>query len=183
MQNLEQRYFDWMIEKISFKDPLIVDSKKYMKLLKYLNSRSFNYYILPMDGNRSEDGVDLRYIFGYEQKIDQHEIEMYLDRRDCSMLEMMVALAIKAENIVGDSSVGDRTPLWFWSMIQSLGLLWTAEDENYDETKVIFIIDSFINHDYAEDGKGGLFTVEDPPHDMRNVEIWNQMCWFLNERA
>ena len=108
---------------------------------------------------------------------------MYLDRRDCSMLEMMVALAIKAENIVGDSSVGDRTPLWFWSMIQSLGLLWTAEDENYDETKVIFIIDCFINHDYAENGKGGLFTVEDPPHDMRNVEIWNQMCWFLNERA
>lgn len=184
MEDLEKRYFDWMVRKITFKGKVItIDPKDYTKLLTYLYNRSFEYYILPMDGNRSEDGIDLRYTFGYEEGIDQHEIERYLDHRDCSMLEMMVALAIKAENIVGDSALGDRTGLWFWGMIHSLGLLWVAEDCNYDEMDAIMAVDHFLDHDYASDGRGGLFTVKDPPRDMRDTEIWNQMCWYLNEYA
>ena len=181
MENLENRYFNWIVKKIHLIRDIKVDHQ-YTKLLKYLYNRSFEYYILPMDGNRSEDGIDLRYTFGYEEKIDQHEIERYLDHRDCSMLEMMVALAIKAENIVGDSTLGDRTGLWFWEMIGSLGLL-GSDDPNFDEKKVEMIIDRFINHDYKPNGAGGLFIVYDPPHDMRDTEIWNQMCWFLNEYA
>ena len=182
MPNLRERYFDWMISKITLESKLI-DPANYSRLLEYLYNRSFEYYILPMDGNRSEDGIDLRYTFGYEQNIDQHEIERCLDHRDCSILEMMVALAIKAENIVGDSSLGDRTGIWFWNMMQSLGLLMIGDDRHYNAPRVIFAIDCFLNHDYSVNGKGGLFTVNDPPHDMRDTEIWNQMCWFLNEYA
>ena len=180
MEDLKERYFDWMVKKVSLANTHMTGN--YSKLLTHLNNRSFDLYILPIDQNRAEDGIDLRYTFGYEEKVDQHEIEYYLDRRDCSMLEMMVSLAIKAENIVGDSKLGDRTGFWFWKMIGSLGLL-QYNDPNYDETAVEFAIDCFLNHDYRQDGKGGLFTVEDPPHDMRDVEIWNQMCWFLNEYA
>ena len=174
---LEKRYFDWLCSVISHKNRI-----NYKKLLMYLYKRSFNY-ILPMDGNRAEDGIDLRYSgFGYFTGTEQYEIARYLDRRDCSVLEMMVALAIRAENIVGDSELGDRKALWFWSMIDSLGLS-GMDDEHYDETKVIFAIDCLINRDYKYDGKGGLFTVKEPFHDMRSVEIWNQMCWFLSENA
>lgn len=180
MEDLEKRYFEWLVSKTDTADP---NPRNYTKLLKYLYDRSFLVYILPMDLNRSEDGIDLRYSgFGYECCIDQHEIERYLDRRGCSMLEMMVSLAIKAENIVGDSEFGDRTALWFWSMIKSLGLI-RYDDEHYDERAVEFAIDCFLNHDYKPNGKGGLFTVKSPSHDMRGVEIWNQMCWFLSENA
>lgn len=179
---LEKKYFDWLVKKISIND-IFVNEKNYTKLLTYLYNRSFNNYILPMDGNRYEDGIDLRYSgFGYECNVDQHEIERYLDHRECSMLEMMVALAIKAENIVGDSELGDRTGVWFWHMIANLNLIWMTDD-HYNEEKVVFAIDCFINHDYKPDGEGGLFWVKDPPHDMRDVEIWKQMCWFLNEYA
>lgn len=174
---LERRYFDWLCSVIEDEDRL-----NYRKLLTYLYERSF-VYILPMDGNRSEDGIDLRYSgFGYFSGTEQYEIARYLDRRDCSMLEMMVALAVRAENIVGDSELGDRKSLWFWSMVDSLGLS-GMNDDQYDEIKVIFAIDCLINRDYKANGKGGLFTVNDPPHDMRGVEIWKQMCWFLNENA
>ncbi|MBP5461574.1 MAG: hypothetical protein J6Y20_05550 [Lachnospiraceae bacterium] len=179
---IEERYFTWLLEKVTLSS-LSIDPKNYTKLLTYLYERSFNYYILPMDGNRSEDGIDLRYSgFGYECNVDQHEIERYLDHRDCSMLEMMVALAVKAENIVGDSQFGDRTAIWFWYMVKSLDLL-RQDDAHFNEYEVIFAIDCFINHDYKQNGKGGLFIVEDPPRDMRDVEIWKQMCWFLNENA
>ena len=174
---LEKRYFEWLCSVIRQKNRL-----NYKKLLKYLYDRSFNY-ILSMDGNRAEDGIDLRYSgFGYFSGTEQYEIARYLDRRDCSVLEMMVALAIRAENIVGDFELGDRKSLWFWSMIDSLGL-GGMDDEHYDETRVIFSIDNLINRDYREDGKGGLFTVKDPPHNMRSVEIWMQMCWYLSENA
>ena len=181
MQDLEKRYFDWLVETVSVHGSHL--GKSYKKLLTYLYERSFNYYILPMDGNRSEDGIDLRYSgFGWSQNVPQYEIESYLHRRDCSMLEMMVALAIRAENIVGDTEFGDRTGMWFWSMVKSLGLM-GMYDECYDEGIVIFTIDRFINHEYRPNGEGGLFTVKDAPHDMRDVEIWNQMCWFLSENA
>lgn len=174
---LEKRYFTWLCDVISKKDRL-----NYKKLLEYLYERSF-FYILPMDGNRLEDGIDLRYSgFGYFSGTEQYEIARYLDRRDCSVLEMMVALTIRMENIVGDSELGDRKGLWFWSMVESLGLN-EMDDDNYDETKVVYRIDCFLNRDYKPDGKGGLFTVKEPFHDMRGVEIWSQMCWYLSENA
>lgn len=174
---LEKRYFNWLCNVIADKSHC-----NYGKLLTYLYERSF-FYILPMDGNRSEDGIDLRYSgFGYFSGTEQYEIARYLDRRDCSVLEMMVALAIRAENIVGDSTVGDRKALWFWSMIESLGLS-GMDDDHYDEMKVVYRIDCFLNRDYKPDGEGGLFTVKEPSHDMRDVEIWNQMCWYLSENA
>lgn len=178
MEDLETRYFNWLVSKVQFPR-----YSKYLKLFSHLHKRIFSYNKIPMDGNRSEDGIDLRYRgFGYEENIDQHEIERYLDRRDCSMLEMMVALAIRAENIVGNSVCGDRTGLWFLYMIVSLGVK-EMDDDHYDKETVDFAIDNFLEHNYEPNGKGGLFTVENPPHDMRDVEIWSQMCWFLNENA
>lgn len=179
--DLTERYFNWLVSIVSVNG--FHNGKRYLKLLRFLYWRAFEYYIIPMDGNRSEDGIDLRYTgFGYSENVDQHEIERYLDRRDCSMLEMMVSLAIRAENIVGDPTVGDRTELWFWTMVESLGLI-EMDDVSYEEVTVNYIIDNFINHDYKPNGKGGLFTLEDPPHDMRDAEIWNQMCWYLSAYA
>ena len=176
---MEKRYFKWLTQKVSDKEH---DAGQYMKLLNYLYNRSF-FYILPMDGNRSEDGIDLRYRgFAYECGIPYHEIARYLDIRDCSILEMMISLAVRAEEIVGDPEIGDRTAKWFWMMIDNLGLS-EMTDENYDEVRTTWVIDCFVNRDYRPNGKGGLFKVEDPLYDMRDAEIWNQMCWFLSENA
>ena len=52
---LINRYFDWMYQ-------LVVDdrySKSYRKLFVRLHDTEFTYMI-PMDGNRAEDGIDLR---------------------------------------------------------------------------------------------------------------------------
>lgn len=178
--DLEKRYFDWLVSTVSKHGNY--NGKNYRKLFAYLNTRSF-FYILPMDGNRSEDGIDLRYSgFAWQCGVQQHEIERYLDRQDCSVLEMMVCLAIRAEAIVGDPEVGDRTSKWFWDMIESLGLM-EMDDIHYNEDRVSYIVDCFLNRDYKPNGKGGLFTLKDPPHDLRAAEIWNQMCWYLSENA
>ena len=96
------------------------------------------------------------------------------------MLEMMVALALRGEeNIMDDPDMGNQISSWFMEMIESLKLL-EMTNNNYDQQWVEFRIDSLLNHEYESNGEGGLFTVLSPRKDMRLVEIWYQMMWYLN---
>lgn len=176
---LNSEYFNWMCQ-------LVCDERRYSrrlsyrKLLSFLNSVDFNYTI-DMDGNREEDGIDLRYRFGYENSYESSMITAFLDDQPCSVLEMMIALAIRCEeHIMDDPDVGDRTGQWFWNMIVNLGL-GSMTDDKFDECYVERVIDRFLNREYERDGEGGLFTVKHCKHDLRTVEIWYQMCWYLDE--
>lgn len=170
-------YFEWMCQLVTG----TIKSKRlrHRKLLAYLHSMSFKY-ILSMDGNRAEDGVSLRYRFGYEMNYADPVIAECLDDRDCSVLEMMVALAHRCEEeIMSDPELGDRTGDWFWGMVTSLGL-WNMTDSIFNQTRVATTIKRFLNRQYNSDGSGGLFTVRDAMEDLRGVDIWYQMCWYLD---
>lgn len=177
MENeLINEYFDWMYCLVC-KD---MRKKSYRKLLFQLYDTPFDYSIA-LDGNRAEDGVDLRYRFGYEHDIEGSVIASYLDNKPCSVLEMMVALAIRCEeHIMDNPDIGDRTAKWFLDMIRNLGLE-KMTDGNFDRDFVGLTLARFLNREYGRDGKGGLFTVHHDRFDMRNVEIWYQAMWHLDE--
>ena len=78
-----------------------------------------------------------------------------------------------------DPDVGNRTGLWFWEMISSLGLK-SMSDAQFDETVVDQATVRFMDRRYKRNGQGGLFTVEHCKYDMRTVEIWWQMNWYLD---
>lgn len=170
--NIQNEYFDWMYNLVNCKP-------RYQRLLHRLDDIPFTYSI-PMDGNRAEDGVDLRYRFGGECGYDDRTIARFLDDRDCSVLEMMVALALRCEeHIMCNPDIGDQTGRWFWNMIESLGLI-DMTDRRFNIYYVDTIIDMFLDRSYKRNGKGGLFTVENCDLDLRSVEIWYQMCWYLD---
>lgn len=169
-------YFEWMCH---FVCDVEYGQNRYQKLLWRLYETDFEY-IMPMDGNRAEDGTDLRYRFAEEMRHPAPMIVEYLDDRPCSVLEMMIALSIRCEeHIMDDPDIGDRTGQWFWNMIVSLGL-GRMTDKNFDARYVDDIIDRFLQRKYDRDGKGGLFTVPNCRKDFRNLDIWYQMCWYLN---
>lgn len=175
---LNNRYFKWMCQLIS--DRRYSGGRSYHKLLRFLYSVDFRYTI-PMDGNREAEGIDLRYRFGYENSYSTAIIVSYLNDRPCSVLEMMVALAIRCEeSIMYDQDVGNRTSKWFWGMITNLGL-GNMDDTGYDKYYTDQVIERFLNRDYKKNGEGGLFTVRHSGRDLRKVEIWYQMCWYLDE--
>lgn len=165
-------YFYWLIDLVG------MNRKEYYELLYFLYHRNYEWFI-PLDENRAQDGFDLRLKFAESQGMDYRLVLNELPA-DCTVLEMMCALAKRCEDqIMTNIDYGDRTSVWFMDMIKSLGVdIYT--DSNFDEEKVDYCICRFLNRDYEPDGKGGLFTVKNPPRDMRNVEIWCQLNWYLS---
>ena len=171
---LNKQYFKWLTN--------IVCGERYSKevsydfLLSYLHSVEFTY-ILPKDRNRAEDGIDLRYRFAVG-KGDPSLCDYIIG--PCSVLEMMVALALRCEeHIMEDESLGDRTGQWFWGMVVTMGL-GAMTDSRFDRDYVTDVVKRFLNRDYQPDGQGGLFRVRHCDVDLRRVEIWWQMCWYLD---
>lgn len=176
---LNNAYFEWLC-KLVCKKRYSANRTAYRKLLRRLHDIDFNYTI-PMDGNRAEDGISLRYRFGYEHSYDAPMIASYLDNRPCSVLEMMIALAIKGiDHIMYDPDIGERPGEWFWNMVRNLGLEY-MDNPNFHVDYVDSCIFRFLDREYEPNGAGGLFTVEHTNRDMRFVDIWYQMCYYLDE--
>jgi len=163
------RYFRWLVNIVGPS----YNGKPYWKMLWCLFNTDY-IYELDMDGNRADDGLELRKCF------EEGNPKLFLDlNHSCSVLEMMIALAMRCErDIMYIPSEGDRTYIWFWNMVGSLGLL-RMTDEYYDAVIVKAIMFNFLNRMYEPDGKGGLFYVPGSEQDMRNIEIWYQMNVWL----
>lgn len=175
-ENMRRKYFEWLC---SFVKPFVLNHS-YRFLMLHLFRTDF-YAVIPMDENRASDGIELRYRFGREKRIRMSDVADVLDVKECSVLEMMIALSLRCEEqIIDDPDVGDRTRKLFWSMINNLGLN-RMDDESYDSFEVEDRLDIFMNREYKPDGTGGLFKLRKTRHDLRNVEIWYQMMWYLSE--
>lgn len=165
-------YFEWLLGLVCYAG----DRNCWRQLFQHLHSAEFTY-INPMDKNRALDGVDLRERFAYVSNYD--DLSMYLTG-PCSVLEMMIALAMKCEeHIMDDPEIGNRLGQWFWDMIDNLGLK-SMTNRYYNKNHVDHVISNFLSREYDKNGKGGLFTVKDYNGDLRKIEIWYQMCWYLD---
>lgn len=176
--NLYETYYIWLCSKIGPAAPDPNYEKVYGDLLRWLYSRPFRFD-LAMDANRSSDGIRLRYQYAAECHIPQPIAASALDCRDCTMLEMMVALdarCIDGEYSYTDEHYGEI----FWVMIRNLGLL----SPNFDFYKAEEAVQKVENHAYAFDGSnGGLFVLRNPRADLRGVDIWYQAMWFITENS
>lgn len=177
---LNNRYFNWLFD-------LVCGNRystqiSYKKLLMHLHNTEFRYSI-PRDQNRAEDGMDLRYHFALSQGYEDPESSDVIIEclyGPCSVLEMMIALAKRCEtDIMDDTNVGDRTTQWFWGMVTNLGL-GSMVDKSFDKRYVDKVLQRFLDREYEPDGTGGLFRIRNCDRDLRTVEIWWQMCWYLD---
>ena len=172
-ESVNNEYFNWMCELIDAHR--FSNRVSYDKLLSHLHGVEFTWSN-PRDYNRADDGIQLRRRYAlYSGDIT---LQRYLNG-PCSVLEMMVALAIRCEeSIMDDSSLGNRTGQWFWGMIHNLELT-PMNDPKFDVEYVDYVIARFLNREYEPDGEGGLFTVRNCDCDMRTVEIWCQLSYYL----
>lgn len=179
--NLNDLYYKWICSMI-FPDENL--RTRYSNVLHLLHNTQFQY-TMALDENRMKDGIDLRYHFSCACKIPYEIVSQSFDRNSCSMLEMMASLAVRCENdIMSDNMYGDRTSQWFSLMFCNLGLdkyvndCWTIN--SYYEVKNI--LRKCMFREYDRDGSnGGLFKFDSPYYDLRNMQIWDQMCVCMTQ--
>lgn len=169
-------YLDWM-SAIAFHDSS--ERSQYQSLLHHLHSIPF-YFLIPMDENRMVDGIDLRYRFAHDHSLNPEDTMSELGQNNsCSVLEMMVALALKGdERVLYDYETGSKSDYIFKAMLASSQLT-DSRNDRFSPEYVSYRVDCILKREYEYDGFGGLFTVNNPRMDMRDVDIWYQMNWYL----
>lgn len=170
---IDDEYFKWLCDIVCQKR--FSKSISYDKLLQCLHLIDFRV-VIKNDINRAKDGIDLRRRYFLDTGLDAG-----MDKCPCTVLEMMVALTIRCEESIMDNpDLGDRTGQWFWAMVNTLGLS-DMTDNYFEESIVREKIDIFLDRDYEPDGRGGLFRIKHCRRDLRKVEIWYQLCWYLDQ--
>lgn len=178
---IKQEYFDYILKLVH------ADGDGEFYNYTHLMYRLWQYPYRPgnqYDSNRASDGVDFRYYsFAYDMGLPYELIdESSIYNMPCSVLEMMVALAKRIEVDYMSNWREDRTYVWFWRMIDSLGLQsyddwsWDSYSEN---NPVDTALDRFMAGLYEPDGRGSLFIIKDQEYDCRLYEIWaNAQKWI-----
>jgi hypothetical protein len=170
---LDELYFTWLYSKVgsvNIADP----SRTYWKLLKQFFKKEFVWFV-PNDDNRVEDGRDLRKEFVQEEGVSVEDDWL---RLGCSMFELLVALSRRLE-FEGGGYAKD----WFWTMIRNLGMEFCTDAIPFHDETIDEALDDVIWRTYRYSGVGGLFPLQHPDRDQREVEIWYQLCAYLLEHG
>ena len=172
-----ESYFQWLTDMVCTKQ----EKRDYDKLLRLLFGITFRF-TMDRDANRAADGVDMRSKFTDDNDID-FETRHNAITGPCSVLEMLVGLADRAAfSMIDEDLIDDDNPThWiFWIMMSNLGLV-RLKNADFSHSRAVKHIDTFMDRKYADNGaRGGLFVVKDATEDLRDIEIWYQMCWFIN---
>lgn len=149
-------------------------SKTYWDMLRRMYATEFTWFV-PNDGNRADDGRDLRreWCETVDCTVDGEWLSL-----GCSFLEMLIGVSRRLEfEAEGDAQA------WFWHLIDNMGLLGCNDRSKFSMEEVDASMFRVIWRDYDYNGKGGLFPLRQADRDQREVEIWYQLCEYLLQDA
>lgn len=177
---LDEAYFVWLYSQVGPVDTRN-RSKTYWDLLRFLYKKKFIWSKhMERDGNRAQDGKDLRQVFLNETGHPPPSPDWLYD--DCSVLEMLLALAQKIAFESLDEDV--NSAFWFWRMIENVGLYEFTDANPPTKETVDLVFDRVMLREYEKNGYGGLFPLQhhqSRDDDQRNVELWYQGQAYLLE--
>lgn len=170
MDDLWYEYLEFLIWRCNLRK-----YTKYRQLFEVLHNMEYTW-VLDRDENRAEDGRDLR--DEYEGFDDLILDEVY--KRPCSVLEMMLALSIAADdNIIGDPSE-EHPEVFFLEMLKNLGLT-EIHMRRDSENEIKRVIRRWLDRKFEKNGVGSPFPVYTDQRDQRKMEIWDQVNNYIFE--
>ncbi|MGE5418510.1 MAG: hypothetical protein ACM3N1_00240, partial [Accumulibacter sp.] len=87
-------------------------------------------------------------------------------------------------DITAEPRQKDKTFRWFWELMENVGLNKFTDDDYFDmggTLKINHILGTVLGRTYKRNGEGGLFPIKKTIKDQKKIEIWYQMCEYLNE--
>lgn len=170
---LDDLYLTWLYSQVA--DVEETNSRNtHWKVFNHLFRVPFEW-VVSNDDNREEDGKALRNQF--ITQCDIEDIEINWLQLECSMLEMLVALAERSS-----FEAPGTTADWFWIFLKNLKLNFSDYAYNKSiEREVDVILQRFVQRTYQPNGVGGLFPLKNAQYDQRDVELWYQLSAYLLE--
>lgn len=165
-------YYQWLLERIDgHKEPYY----NYSLLLNELHNIEFTWSI-ERDENRAFDGKELRFAYMDEENVP----DIFYKEAPCSVLEALIGLSLRCyEDIMWGDEKFHEADL-FWIMIENLGLM-KCDDEHFSRDYIHQQVNKWLSREFKYDGEGSIFPLKHVHRDQRKVEIWLQMCGYLNE--
>lgn len=165
---MKETYFEWLADKVTY-----FDGPDHDDLLYLLHTIPY-VAVISKDEDRAIDGLNLR-----NEYLEKYGGSIGLDNTPCTFLEFLVALAIRM-NFIYARLDEDRTADCFWTMLQNAGIM-KYEDYEFSEDYIRGAVERVIYRTYEQNGEGGLFPINEPRANQRNVEVWYQMNQYLTE--
>ena len=181
-EDFANAYRNWMLESMH--------AERYSILFDILHDTEFTWSErVPRDADREADGryLRLRFVNGSDSDIMEDWLEVMDVTWPASFLEFLIALAYSIDDkIMYDPERPDQASLWFWEMLDNVGLARYDDVTMFHEGMLAWAIvtetvDRILQRRYEYDGGGGLFPLRSPKMDQRNVEIWYQANAYMIE--
>lgn len=178
-------YLEWLLRLINADN---YKGKSYIKLCSLLNKVPFEP-VIKLDTNRVSDAQSLLRETYIQSKSEWYRMDddnvMELSTCPVSFLELIISLAMRIDlDFMREINGVDNTRIYFWVLVRNLGIL-EFDDEHWGEDAIVSIVNRLNivqDRKYDFNGNGGLFPLENAEMDQRNVQIWNQLCQFVNQR-
>lgn len=180
INNIKSRYYHWLCNRIGASTEATPNGATYFILLKDLHTKEFRHHV-PNDYNRAFEGLQLRDVFADEEGIAYIDNYLY---GDCTMLELIIGLALRCEDIMSGREEVIPASDWFWRLIRNAGLDRFTDEEYFDyggSAHVDHLLEKIIERTYHRNGFGGFFPLKKHKKDQRKVELWFQMHAYLVE--
>jgi hypothetical protein len=177
MAKADPDYFEWLTAKIEIPES---NPHTYNGLFRRLHEVEFVWHVSG-DGNRVQDGRDLRTQFMNETRRRRSPDLDEIMHVGATVLEVVIALSIRTA-----FTAGGVPEIWAWQLLENLNLH-RAHDPltQMKANRVDEILEALIWRTYNRDGQGGFFPLSDDADsiamDQTKLEIWDQMNIYVNE--
>lgn len=171
-RELKASYFDWLVDLVRMQENLI--------MMRTLHSIEF-YALIDLDNNRGEDGKQLREVFA-EKHPEFGNYEAL--NGPCTMLEMMIALCIRMEEIARKTTFQKLLCHFFTEICTNLGIFNCKNPDEISEKVHCFLekkplkgrFVSFFWHNVS------FLKSKMTQEYLEKTEIWYQMQAYLQEK-
>lgn len=171
-------YFLWLCDLVN------ADLDKYSDLLFYLHDTDF-VWCIELDESRANEGLDLRKEYCEVNKYFDTDWVMLMEK-PCSVLEALIGIARRMDDMLIEDNTSERVAVWFWEMVKNLGLkrftdfvFMNGKDEDFYEFEMILNI--WMNREFNENGEGSPFPLHHPTHNQQNRTIIYQLNDYILE--
>lgn len=163
-KTLDDQYLDYLESQIGF------EGGEYRDLVILMHEKEFGVWLIDNDDNRLVDALDVRamWLMDFNGSGLQGPV---------SFLEVLIGLSRRLAFMAGQSAEG-----WAWQLLVNLELHRMRDPlSRYRMAKTDDILEAVIWRTYGPDGTGGFFPLSRPQMDQRKVELWYQMCAYVEE--